>query len=121
MSEITIKAWKCDREGCGHVWLSPSVPVACAKCKSRSWNKATGARPVVVVVANDPGREVFKARVREVIEKPSPFVAPTPKVTPAVLPKPETPPDHCAHRFGSVCEECAKARAQHCPLANRPE
>ena len=43
MSEVGIKAWKCDRAGCSHVWglhVGPEKgkPKRCAKCKSPYWD-----------------------------------------------------------------------------------
>jgi hypothetical protein len=38
MSQISVLAWKCDRRGCGKVWLAKEKPKACAKCKSRKWD-----------------------------------------------------------------------------------
>lgn len=35
-----MAAWRCDREGCGHVWYTgkEEAPERCAKCKARNWN-----------------------------------------------------------------------------------
>jgi len=43
MSQTTVKAWKCDRESCGHVWYTGSdePPKSCSKCKSKNWNTET--------------------------------------------------------------------------------
>ena len=46
MSEIDIKAWKCDRPGCGHIWIGYPKPEKCAKCKCRNWDQPN-AEPVL--------------------------------------------------------------------------
>jgi len=35
---ISVKRYKCNCERCNHEWNSDNLPIACAKCKSRSWN-----------------------------------------------------------------------------------
>lgn len=44
MSKIQVLAWRCDRDGCGHVWLAKEKPKACAKCKARNWDKEVGVK-----------------------------------------------------------------------------
>ncbi len=38
-----VQAWRCDRDACGHVWLSPGKPKRCAKCKSPAWDRGAPA------------------------------------------------------------------------------
>lgn len=41
MSNVQVSAWQCDRPECGHIWIANGYkPKACAKCKSRSWDRA---------------------------------------------------------------------------------
>jgi len=35
---ISVKRYKCNCERCNHNWFSDKLPIACARCKSRSWN-----------------------------------------------------------------------------------
>lgn len=37
---------ECKCERCGHKWLAFKLPVACARCKSRSWNVPEGSVPL---------------------------------------------------------------------------
>jgi hypothetical protein len=66
MSEVQVKAWKCDREACGHVWIASSdtPPPGCAKCKSKAWNRGEGSRPREI----KPRREKPVAVVEKVIQ-----------------------------------------------------
>jgi len=43
MGTLMVQAWKCDRDGCGHVWLSAEKPRRCSKCKSGRWDERGGA------------------------------------------------------------------------------
>ena len=37
--KIKIDAYDCMCERCGHEWLAyTKLPIACANCKTRSWN-----------------------------------------------------------------------------------
>lgn len=42
---IKVKAWacKCDREPCGHEWvtLTDQKPKVCPKCKALTWDRQT--------------------------------------------------------------------------------
>lgn len=44
--ERTFVCYRCHCRRCGHVWLAFTVPKACAKCKSRSWNVKPGSVPL---------------------------------------------------------------------------
>ena len=48
MSVISCECCKCDRPGCGHVWIptSSKEPKRCAKCKSPAWNSGSKDRSV---------------------------------------------------------------------------
>ena len=39
MSTESVRGWKCDHAGCGHVWLAKVEPKRCAKCKKANWNR----------------------------------------------------------------------------------
>ena len=60
MSQTTVKAWKCDRESCGHVWYTGSndPPKSCSKCKSKNWNTETIA-PLINSGAVKTASQVF--------------------------------------------------------------
>jgi hypothetical protein len=60
MSQATVKAWKCDRESCGHVWYTGSndPPKSCSKCKSKNWNTETIA-PLIKSGAVKTANHVF--------------------------------------------------------------
>lgn len=65
MSQVVVPAWKCDREVCGHIWLSKVKPKRCAKCKSPGWDKSTtGLR------RRRPRLPQVEARVEVVKEEP---------------------------------------------------
>ena len=35
---IFVKRYKCNCERCNYNWFADKLPIACAKCKSRSWD-----------------------------------------------------------------------------------
>lgn len=41
-----VRVFDCRCERCGHEWRAASLPDACAKCKSKSWNVAEGSVPL---------------------------------------------------------------------------
>jgi hypothetical protein len=47
MSIVQVQAWKCDRPSCGHVWLAEEKPKACARCKSRGWDRSPAVAQVM--------------------------------------------------------------------------
>jgi hypothetical protein len=53
MSTLLVKAWRCDHEGCGHVWTSKTEPKRCSKCKRPNWNrvKQVDGKPI------EPGKD----------------------------------------------------------------
>ena len=56
----------CEREGCGHVWITKSdtLPIACPKCKSRNWN-GRPERVHVPMGENDPPVEELRGRTAD--------------------------------------------------------
>ena len=68
-----MKAYDCECDKCGHVWFSATVPVRCAKCKSRAWNGGADQAGAVVQVpkVQESRRQVVAPKKTE----PAPQVA----------------------------------------------
>jgi hypothetical protein len=103
MSLVEVEAWKCDRVECGHVWYTGSEekPKACARCKSRAWDKGgdKGEQP-------KPEKMIIESRPRE----PAVKAKPTPKPQPALSIERCPKPDHLVFKNGDswVCMTCKK-------------
>ena len=76
MSRLTVSAWKCDRPECGWVWIAKGSipPIACAKCKSRTWNRETlkdkAERAEETLAKAQPGWSITLDNARRIIPPP---------------------------------------------------
>lgn len=68
-----VRAWKCDFSLCGHVWMSPTEPSRCAKCKRPKWNKSgegkLNAKLGVLVSMNEDGNSGIVAAIPDELLK----------------------------------------------------